>query len=233
MAKLNIEALVSSLDDQSAASIQKRFFDEYAMFVSEKDNPLAFAMLQVMAQQQVQKTLAKNDLALILSHVISENYKDYRWQPKYCDMILKSLTSLKTKAHTDERAERYFKYLQGTVMADFKKAMTAAKDVLPEDELWKPLIDFYKIAAALYAYYALDVSSFTMNVSYDMLENLKNSIKPSQGTVGHDNILQGAQKAISSIGDYSPADRQYGVFMSWMLTEKICRQEGLIQEENA
>ena len=118
------------------------------------------------------------------------------------------------------RASRYEKYMTD-VMIPALNAGAHSGTVLDDIER---LEDLYKIAVCLYRFHHGRENEFTFEVDIESMEKLNKAIQNAAVTGGNvlgiKIILGGAE------------DRQYAIFMSWVLEEMLGKHEGLREGEN-
>ena len=216
MAKLLLSTALNSLGE-NAVNVRNKFIAGRKHFVSPKDHPMSSKFLELLCQPNLQDSMPNSQFCELIDITINDSIQDEHWLTRYCDMLIASFDGVKLKSKLDERADKYHKYLTGTLIPDFKKKTHDSK--CSDDEIWLCLTDIYKITAALYA--AFSGHRFTLNVTRRSLDNLEETLR--------ENLLP----AFLGINPYKREERQYAVFLSWILTEKICKQDGIIAEEQS
>ena len=228
MEKLMLIPALEALQE-NAKKIRQKFTANYKVFVSEKENPLAVALLGIFCNGKVQAVVSDKEFGQVLEAVFGDGKRELSSLCKYCDMLTRTLNCVKTKAHTDALAERYDKHLQGNLIPRFKKLVSNTKSVPNQDEIWAYLVDIYKFSTALYAYYTGSV--FCMSVTRKDMNEIENTLRSND--IAAKQPAHFLKQPINSIDPYRREERQYAILISWILIEMICEQDGLNREERA
>ena len=213
MAKLLLGAVMSGLGE-NALIVRNKFIAGRRHFVSPKEHPMSSRFLELLCQPGLQSAMTDSQFCDMLDVIINDSIQDEHWLGRYCDLLVTAFDGIKVKSKLDVRAENYHKYLIGTLIPDFKKKTHDPK--CTDDEIWLFLTDAFKITAALYASFC--GHRFTLDVSRHCLDNLEKTLRDNQ------------QPAFLGIDPYKREERQYAVFLSWMIIEMICKRDGLDSE---
>ena len=89
-------------------------------------------------------------------------------------------------------------------------------DVLDDLE---PLVDIYKVTACLFRFYTNNEKQFVFDLDRNDMDVLNKAVVNTKGTGG---AVLGFP-----LVPLRQEERQYAIFLSWVLEELLCEQEGL------
>ena len=222
LAELNNEKTtlyLKELDSESLQKIRCRISKKWDLLLDKKAHPIAAGLMSVLCDQKVIDGLAVEQLIKMIESIFPEPVLHESWISQFGNLLLRVVNESKKKK-VDMRASRYEKYMTD-VMIPALNAGAHSGTVLDDIER---LEDLYKIAVCLYRFHHGRENEFTFEVDIESMEKLNKAIQNAAVTGGNvlgiKIILGGAE------------DRQYAIFMSWVLEEMLGKHEGLREGEN-
>lgn len=216
--KEKTSAYLKELDDDSLKTIKQKILDGIGLLIDKKVHPIAGGLLDVLCEPEVLDGLTTDQMIHIAEALFPGYVQEEAWIEKYCDILLRIVDEAKKK-NTDGRAALYENHMRDVLIPALKKGVHTG-------DIWddlEPLEDIYKVTACLLEYHTNKDKEFAFEVSENSLMNLARSIQNSKG--GGGSFL-----GIVSI-PLKTEDRQYAVFLSWILEELLSKQEGLKARE--
>jgi hypothetical protein len=210
--KKKTSVYLKQLDDNSLQQIKNKITQGKDKLIDQKANPVAGGLMKILCDPNVIKVLSVDQLISIVESIFPESVQDENWIPKYCDILLRIIDEAKKKK-SDERADRYEKYLRENLVPVAKKEASS----IVECDL-DTLEDIFKVTVCLYWYYTEKDKEFVFEADQGKMEKLIDAVPSVKGV--------GNQLGLPLVS-VKPEERQYAVFLSWILEELLKKQTGL------
>ena len=202
------------LKEDSLRRIKQRMSNESDQLMDKKTNQTAGKLLDILFDPELITKLMPDQLIQVLTAIYPANILRGAWLGKYCDMLLRIIDMAK-RNKVDQRAAAYEKNLREVRVPALKNSCQK-KEILDNPA---PLVDIYKITACLYRYYARNEQKFSFDADLQSMERLNKAL---QGVKAIGTPVLGVAG-----GAVSQEERQYALFLSWVLEEMLCKQDGL------
>ena len=206
---IDVSKVLSKIDDEAFERVKAKLQVNQKAFADPKDHPMAGALLSLLCDDKVIKTLDREHFARIIQAVIPKDILELKWLCRYCDLIVRTLGNVQQNTNKDERASKYANHLINTLVPEFKKITQSSTKVT---DFTEPLSFVYKIASCLLRCTAHNQYPFDLTVDYNMMEELEKRIY---------------KLPVNIFESYKKEERAYVLFISWILEEIICEQDGL------
>ncbi len=209
---------VEQLEEDSFETIKQKMVADSGILLDKKNHPMAGGLLSVICDQDIMKLIDKEKMVKIVESIFPGNILAENWLSRYAEILLRIIDVSKKKNKTDDRAQRYEKYLREALAPKLKNStrFSEAQTILDI------LIGIYKSVACLLKYYTDINAEFVFEVDMAAMDQLNKAIQNIQG-VG--NQILGIEFV-----PVRQEERQYAVFLSWILEEILSKQEGLERE---
>ncbi len=201
------------LDEDGLKTIRDKLVRYSDLLVDRKAHPMAAGLLDLLCEPEIMDNLSLEQIVKIAEAIFPEYVREEAWIERYCD-ILQRIVDEANKRKPDSRALVYEKHMRDILIPALKKGAHTG-------DIWddlEPLEDIYKVTACLLRCYA-GREPFVFDVDEVSLGKLAETIRNPKG--GGNQIL-----GIVSI-PMKTEDRQYAIFLSWILEELLRNQEGL------
>lgn len=175
---------------------------------------MAGGLMDVICDSKVINSLSVDQLIKVIESIFPDSVLGEGWISKYGAILLRVVSEFKLKK-TDARAVKYDKYMSDDLIP---KLNAGARSGTVMDDLER-LEDIYKVAVCLYRFYHEIEAEFTFDVDLESMEKLNKAV---QNVVIAGNNVLGIKFILGGI-----EDRQYAIFMSWVLEEILSKHEGL------
>ena len=207
--QVNVYRLVSRIPDESFDRIKTKFSEKKDSFVNPKDHPMAGPLLAVLLDDRLLPLLDRELFSRSIQAVVPKDIIELKWLAKYTDLLVRTLGDVQKNTAKDERASKYANHLINKLIPDFKKKLqsSAKAEKLPEE-----LAFIYKVTACLLRCVAHNKYPFELEVDREIMSELEKRIVKLPGNI---------------FSAYSNEERAYAMFLSWVLQEILCEQDGI------
>lgn len=216
--KENTTQYLNQLDDRSIQNIKYKLSKNKDSLIDAKTHPAAAGLLSVICQDNLIGNLTVDQLISIFDSIFPANILEESWLAKFGDLLIRIIDAVKKKA-PEVRAEKYEKYLREVLIPALKKS-SQSKDIWDDIDF---LVDAYKVCVCLFRYYAMKEKVFDFNAKTSDMDMLNDSIHGLTGAGGGPLGMFPAPFRLE--------ERQYALFLSWVLEELLIKQEDLDVEE--
>ena len=215
MAALNVNLpdVLFKINDEAFRRVKIRIQTKRNDFINPKDHPMAAPLLGVLCSDDILPILNRNQMTQIIQAMIPNDILELKWLCRYCDLLVKALGNVQQNTKKDERASKYTDYLINTLIPEFKKTTQSSTKT---SNFAEPLSFIFKIASCLLRCSAHNKYPFDLTVDRSTMEELAKRIN---------------KLPVNIFESYRNEERAYGLFISWILEEIICEQDGVEEEE--
>lgn len=205
------------LDAGKLQSIRDRISQDSDLLIDKKAHPMAGGLMNVLCDPKVINGLSADQLIKVIEALFPDWITEEGWIAKYGDLLLRIIDATKKKK-ADDRAEKYEKHLR-TILVPALKTGSRSGDVM--DDL-DQLVDAYKVSVCLYRYFTENEKEFDFSADKENMEKLNQSILHIKGT--------GNQVLGIELAPVKTEEKQYALFLSWILEELLLEQEAIKAE---
>ena len=211
LGKENTTLLLKQLDKDGYEQIRQKLSQEYKLLIDKKAHPMAGGLMDVICDPNIIDNVSADQMIKIIESIFPQNVVEESWIARYCDCLLRVIDENK-KGKNDTRAARYEKHLR-EVLVPALKAGCQSNDVIGDLE---PLTDAYKVVVCLYQYYTKG-QKFSFHADRLSIDELNKAILDIKGI--------GNQVLDLVLIPVKAEDKQYALFLSWILEEILIKDE--------
>ena len=208
---------LTKLSINSIRNLKNKMATQSDFLFDKKAYPMAGDLFNILCEDSILQSLSVEQLIRIINSIFPSYVLEEIWLTKYCDFMLRVIDIPNRKAPC-KRAAKYENYLKEVLIPAQRKGAQS-------NDIWDDvdtLTDIYKVCVCLYRYYSKGEKVFEFSAARDDMERMNTALNtiPVNGLLG---VFPGPFRA---------EDRQYAIFMSWLLQELLCVQEGIETEES-
>ena len=203
---------LTKLDKTAFKRIRDRIGKEYDKLIDKKAHPMAGGLMEVICDPKVLDGFSRDQLIKVVESIFPESVMEEGWLAKYGDFMIRILDVAKKKK-TCERAAKYENYLRAILVQTLKLGSRSGS-------IWDDLdtlVDIYKTTVCLFRYYTDSEAEFVFQADRNDMEKLNQSIQNEKST--------GTQLLGVVFVPAKAEERQYAIFLSWILEEMLAKQE--------
>ncbi len=203
---------LTKLDEASFKRIRARIGKEYDKLIDKKAHPMAGGLMDVICDPMVLDCFSRDQLIKVVESIFPGSVMEEGWLAKYGDFMIRILDAAKKK-RTCERAVKYENYLRAILVQTLKMGSRSGS-------IWDDLdtlVDIYKTTVCLFRYYTDSEAEFVFQADRNDMEKLNQSIQNEKST--------GTQLLGVVFVPAKVEERQYAIFLSWILEEMLTKQE--------
>lgn len=210
---VNIYGVLAKLNDAAFNRVKCKLRDKKDVFIIPRDHPMAAPLLSLLCDDRLFASLDRELVSQIVQVAIPKDILELKWLAKYCDLLLRSLGNVQQNTAKDARASRYADHLVNKMIPEFKKEIQSSSKAA---RFVESLSFIYKVAACLLRCTAHNEYPFELSVDRGIMEELEKGIYKLPGNI---------------FGAYRNEERAYVLFVSWVLEEILCDQDGIEEEQ--
>lgn len=203
---------LKQLDDESLCRIREKMMNNTDLLIDLREHPSSGGLFSILCDPGILQVLSTDQLIKAMNALYPEWITEEGWIAKYGDLLLRVIDAVKTP-NPNARAQKYERDLRERRIPALKAGSRSGE---VQDDL-QSLVDVYKTVVCLYRYYSEKEEEFVFEACRDDMEKLNLSIQYVKGT--------GNQILGKVFIPVKTEERQYGIFLSWILEEFLCEQE--------